>query len=43
MVEAVSAGMTVVFYVGETLDERTAGRVDEVNFAQIDPLGIITP
>ena len=36
--KAASAGMTVVFCVGETLEERTAGKVDEVNFAQLAPL-----
>ena len=41
--KAASAGMTVVFCVGETLDERTAGRVDEVNFAQLAPLKALLP
>ena len=42
-VKAASAGMTVVFCVGETLEERTAGKVDEVNFAQLAPLKELLP
>lgn len=30
---AISLGMTVAFCIGETLEERNAGKVDEVNFA----------
>lgn len=35
---AISLGMTVAFCIGETLEERKAGKVDEVNFAQLEAL-----
>lgn len=35
---ALQMGMRVVFCIGETLQEREAGKVDEVNFAQLEAL-----
>jgi triosephosphate isomerase len=35
---ALELGMHVIFCIGETLDERNAKKVDEVNFAQMEEL-----
>ncbi|KAH0573475.1 Triosephosphate isomerase [Spironucleus salmonicida] len=41
---ALEANITVLFCIGETLEERNANKVDEVNFAQLAALkAVITP